>query len=89
MEKIVKEFVYSFLGKKVKNEKEIILVRYVDYFVIFYLNLNVVIKVKVLVEEFFRGMGLEFKLEKICLIYIFIQVGEEELGFNFFGFNIC
>lgn len=72
MEKIVKEFVYSFLGKKVKNEKEIILVRYVDYFVIFYLNLNVVIKVKVLVEEFFRGMGLEFKLEKICLIYIFI-----------------
>ncbi len=88
MEKIVKEFAYSLSGKKVKNEKEITLVRYADHFVILHPNLNVVTKAKALVEEFLRGMGLELKPEKTRLTHTLIQVGEEEPGFNFLGFNI-
>jgi RNA-directed DNA polymerase len=67
--------------------KTIALIRYADDFVIIHEDLTVVQRCQQVITEWLKGMGLELKPSKTRLTHTFHKY-EENVGFNFLGFNV-
>jgi RNA-directed DNA polymerase len=63
-------------------------VRYADDFVILHRDLGAIQKCRQIAQEWLQEMGLTLSEHKTRICHTLYPVGEEELGFDFLGFNV-
>ena len=83
----MKDYRGKQLGKRDKRFS-ISLIRYADDFVILHENYSVVQSCREIISEWLNDIGLELKPSKTRLTHTLHNVGKEEAGFDFLGFNI-
>jgi RNA-directed DNA polymerase len=87
MENRIKQFAKTWKGKKRDNMNSISLIRYADDFVVTHSNLEVILQVKEILNEWLAEMGLELKPSKTKITHT-LKEHEGNVGFDFLGFNI-
>ncbi|MGL9688728.1 MAG: group II intron maturase-specific domain-containing protein [Wolbachia sp.] len=69
-------------------QKTISIITYADDFVILQENEEIVLKTKVIVEEWLKTTGLELKPSKTRVLHTLKPINGEKPGFDFLGFSI-
>ncbi len=88
IEERIKRYAATLPGTIEKNKRSLSLIRYADDFLIFHESLTVVQRCQQIIAEWLRGIGLELKPSKTRLTHTLNKCGDEEIGFDFLGFNI-
>jgi RNA-directed DNA polymerase len=88
LEDRLKQFASSLPGRKKENISAGTIVRYADDFVVLNPSLHVITQSKQIVAEWLNGMGLEMSEKKTRITHTWMQVENQQPGFNFLGFNI-
>jgi RNA-directed DNA polymerase len=83
MEKIVREYGKTILGKK----EEITLIRHGSEFALLDSEFDVIIKAKILIEKFLGDLGIQINLDQTLITHTW-KKGKKSPGFNFLDFNI-
>ena len=88
MEERVKQYAETLPGRKYHNRNSLSLIRYADDFVILHEDITVVQRIRDIISEWLKGMGLELKPSKTRIAHTLNPFEQEPPGFDFLGFTI-
>ncbi len=88
MEERIKQYAETLPGRKHHNRNSLSLIRYADDFVILHEDITVVQRIRDIISEWLKGMGLELKPSKTRIAHTLNPFEQEKPGFDFLGFTI-
>ena len=86
--KVCDKHINTLPGHRPNNKQALTFVRYADNFILMYPNKQVLLDIKVIVEEFLKPIGLKLNPTKTRLVHSRRKVGKILPGFSFLGFDI-